>query len=252
METEEGYLVRFGMMGHVGRFHPDHGNHLALERGQTVVVETDRGIELGEVLLPLGLSTEAAATARRTLASAEAEDPELGRSPRRVSPRLLRCAGPDDLANARACEELRGERYALCNLILGESGWPVELIDVEPLLDRNMTVLHFLGPEDVDLPLLRARLRSRCTFDVIFEPLAATGATRDFEPERASPGGGCGSCSSGGGCGSSTDPFHDADGVSELNVPRAAVAACETASHSACSSCGVAKWRLARQHGQGG
>ena len=59
MEQEPAYLVRYGLMGHVGRFPLDLGTRLdaRIERGQTVVILTDRGVELGEVLVaPAGLA----------------------------------------------------------------------------------------------------------------------------------------------------------------------------------------------------
>jgi hypothetical protein len=161
MDGAYGILVRYGLMGHVGRFRPEPGTGLELERGQAVVIETDRGTELGEVL-----------------ASLPAPQP-AGQAP--VSHRLVRPAGPADLASASAAEDLRGERYALCTEILGEEGWPVDLIDVEPLLDRTTTVLHVLGPEDLDLKVLRARLRSRCSFDVVLETWGAVGTRGEEE-----------------------------------------------------------------------
>ncbi|MCA1686937.1 MAG: signal peptidase, partial [Planctomycetia bacterium] len=46
---ERSYLIRYGMMGQVGRFAADPGT--GYERGQTVVVRSHRGAELGEVLI---------------------------------------------------------------------------------------------------------------------------------------------------------------------------------------------------------
>jgi hypothetical protein len=224
MESALGFLVRYGVMGHVGRFRSDPGSGLVLERGQAVVVETDRGTELGEVLVPAA-----------------------GQPP---PDRLLRPAGPVDLANARAAEDLRGERYFLFSRILGEEGWPVELIDVEPLLDRSTTILHVLGPADVDLTVLRAHLRSRCDFDVVLEPWGAASPRGDAEPGREQADAGCGSCGAGGGCGSCS--AHPRRSTAVMTEPAQSdvqqVGHCTTLSHSACSSCGVAQWRLAAKH----
>ena len=41
---------------------------------------------------------------------------------------------------------MRAERFDLCGRILGEKAGPLELIDVETLLDENTTVIHYLGP----------------------------------------------------------------------------------------------------------
>ena len=44
------HVVRFGAMGHLGRFHsPDATRY---PRGSEVILRTSRGLELGEVLAP--------------------------------------------------------------------------------------------------------------------------------------------------------------------------------------------------------
>ena len=48
---EKSYLIRYGVMSHVGRFPALPTCDHSLERGQLVVIQTDRGLELGEVLI---------------------------------------------------------------------------------------------------------------------------------------------------------------------------------------------------------
>src|SRR5271156_5341123 len=48
---EKSYLIRYGVMSHVGRFPVLPTCDRSLERGQLVVIQTDRGLELGEVLI---------------------------------------------------------------------------------------------------------------------------------------------------------------------------------------------------------
>src|SRR3954449_12873884 len=88
------YLVRYGLMGRVGKFTADSAG---LDRGQTVVVRSHRGTELGEVLagLPPG---------------------SAGDLPP-ASARILRAAGPDDLERARVAESHRSDRFALCQRV---------------------------------------------------------------------------------------------------------------------------------------
>ncbi len=76
---EPAYLIRYGVMGYVGRFRASPDGIGPLERGQSVVIQTDRGVELGEVLIPLD----------------EAGDSRVGEQ------RVLRAAGPDDLDRSR-------------------------------------------------------------------------------------------------------------------------------------------------------
>ena len=66
--VEKSYLIRFGIMSHVGRFMPLPTCEEPLERGQFVVIQTDRGLELGEILLagdPGALHAETGRTYRR-------------------------------------------------------------------------------------------------------------------------------------------------------------------------------------------
>ena len=185
------YLVRYGLMHHVGRFHAEAGPY---DRGQAVVVRSPRGIELGEVLTPL-------ATA-----------PPPGPTPAI----LLRAAGPDDFERARLAEQDRPRRLAACERLFRDGVWPLELIDVEPLLDGRRTVLHYLGPHHLDAAGLLEAIRTSCGLDALLAPAG-------IDPEAAEPG--CGSCSDGG-CG---------------------VGGCGSADHGDCAGCAV-KDLVGRRH----
>ena len=74
-----------------------------------------------------------------------------------------------DIQDARRSERLRADRFTLCQRILDEGGWSIDLLDVEPLLDPGTTVLHILGPLDLNLADIRSAFRSRSDFDVLFE-----------------------------------------------------------------------------------
>ena len=86
MEQDPAYLVRYGLMGHVGRFPLDLSRRIEAKigRGQTVVILTDRGVELGEVLVAPGRSSPP-----RDNASESREGAELGSSTRAAD------AGPE-------------------------------------------------------------------------------------------------------------------------------------------------------------
>ena len=164
------YLVRYGVSHHVGRFVAEDG--ASYPRGAAVVIRSARGTELGEVLA--GSPMEAPAPA-------------------------MRAAEPADLSRAREAESDRLRRLSACEAIFRDGRWPVDLIDVEALLDDGRTVLHYLGPHRLDASGLRQVLRDRCGLDVVLEPVG-----RDVPEEADDPAednGGCGSCSSGGGCG---------------------------------------------------
>ena len=225
MEREAGYLVRYGSMGHVGIFAIDPPASFAPRRGQDVVIRTHRGEEVGELLVRV-----------------EASSPQA--DPGSALPRLVRPATSADLERARRCTTMRAERFALCGRILDEEGWPLELIDVETLLDQDTTVIHYLGPRDLDLALLRARFRSTSGFDVVFEPAGFDPGSGPAVPDLV-PGGGaarrCGDCDcSGGGCGTIAD---EASAVPDAGPRTAGLPADPDgrSAHHACSSCGIAK-----------
>ena len=170
------YHVQYGLARQVGRF---IGGSAPYDRGQTVVLATRRGTELGIVIAeagPAAVSPESAA--------------------------ILRPVGPDDLARARHAEAQRHLRFDACRRVFDEGAWPIEPIDVEPLLDDDRAVLHYLGPHRLDLVGLRAALRVSCGLDLVFEPVGRDVPDAEPEPE-AEPDHGCGHCGSeGGGCGS--------------------------------------------------
>lgn len=182
---ERSYLIRYGMMGQVGRFAADPGE--VYGRGQAVVVRSHRGTEMGEVLI-------------ETPVGSAADVPPAGTA------RVLRAAGPGDVDRARLAGRERDERFAVCERVFGNGVWPIELIDVEALLDDRRTVLHYLGPHRLDVSGVLAAFREVCDLDVMLQPVGrdlpdedVSAAESDPEPEHA-----CGSCSSsgGGGCGS--------------------------------------------------
>lgn len=167
------YLVRYGLMHHVGRFSAEPG--ASHGRGEPVVVRSRRGTELGEVLAEL--------------AGTDASAPPL------------RVAGPRDFERARLAQCDRPRRLAACEGIFRDGRWPLELVDVEPLLDDARTVLHYLGPHRMDASGLLQALRDRCGLDVVLEPVGRD-VPDDVEEDGDPDDHGCGSCSSGGGgCG---------------------------------------------------
>jgi cell fate regulator YaaT (PSP1 superfamily) len=169
------YWVRYGLMRRVARFDADRD---AFQRGDTVVVRSTRGTELGEILAPVTAFGSAGG----------------------IGSRILRIAGTDDLDRAHRAELDRPRRFDACDRVFRDGVWPLELIDIEPLLDDRRTVLYYLGPHHLETEGLMNAFREACGLDVSFEPLG-----RDEPAEEEMHGcGTCGEggCGSGGGCGS--------------------------------------------------
>lgn len=179
---ERSYLIRYGMMGQVGRFAADPGARY--DRGQTVVVRSHRGTEIGEVLIEVPVRSPA-------------EIPPTGTA------RVLRAAGPGDVERARQAERERDDRFAACERVFSNGLWPIELIDVEPLLDDRRTVLHYLGPHRLDVSGVLAAFRAACDLDVMLQPVGRDLPDEDTSAGEPEPEHACGTCGSGGGgCGS--------------------------------------------------
>lgn len=214
--TESAYLIRYGVMGYVGRFRAAPECAGPLDRGQTVVIESDRGVELGEVLIAL-------------------DDAGAARAPEQR--RVIRPASGDDMERSRRAAAARPDRFELCRRVLEQEGWPWDLVDVEPLLDDGVAVVQYLGPHRLDVAAIRARFRMTCGLDVVLEPVGA-----DLDEADEPAGGGCGSghCG-GGGCGGG-------GGGAATESPAAAVASgCGTSPHAGCDSCGLSRLAAGRR-----
>ena len=207
---ERSYLIRYGLMGLVGRFSADHGT--AFDRGQTVVVRSHRGTELGEVLV-------------------EAPDRSAAEVPHSATAHVLRPAGQDDIERAGLVSRTRDERFDACRRVFEGGVWPIDLIDVEPLLDDRRTVLHYLGPHRLDVTGVLAAFRDATDLDVMLQPVGRDVPDDERDPDPAddhdggscgSEGGGCGTggCgTSSGGCGTSSGGCSDC-GVQKLLASR--------------------------------
>src|SRR5205823_13629186 len=113
------YVVRHGQMRFLGEYAGLEGQDHP--RGQTVVVRSDRGTELGEVLC--------AATDRTALFL---ENPVRGA--------ILRVATAEDLAAEPRLAELQKHGLATCGELIGRRRLQMDLVDVEALFGRERMV----------------------------------------------------------------------------------------------------------------
>ena len=184
------YVVAFGKSGGLGCFTVVEA--MELNRGDRVVVQTGRGVELGEVLGPATLRQA------RLIGALTAGDI------------LRRCTTVDDTAQG----QLRRQADALfeaCRARAAQLALPMQILDVEVLLDGRHAIVQFLGGAEADAETLAATQLNDSGLEIRFENLAAP-APPDHE-EHASggcgkpdcgqtEGGGCTTCGSSGGCSS--------------------------------------------------
>lgn len=168
------YLVRYGTMGWVACF--GSVEKVECDYRDRVVVQTDRGIELGEVL----------ATPDENHGDAAAADN------RQPTGEVLRSLTPEDEEQARRLRDRPVPVFDECRRLLAERGLSVEVIDGEVLFDEQTVVLYYIGEPSTDLGRLTEELSRDRTEKVIFHPV--------FESAVEPAGGGEGGCGTGG-CG---------------------------------------------------
>jgi hypothetical protein len=185
--NEPEYLLSYGVRGDFGRFRS--ARPLECRRGDRAVVRSPRGLELAQVLRP-------------------AQPGHAHFLPNTSVGRLLRLA---DAADERAAAEMAGRAGALFERgrgLLVELALPLELIDVEVLLDGEQAVLHHLRWADADLRPFVSALSKAFGLQIVLQDLTHSAAAEQDEPEHGCGRAGCGSggCGSGGcgsgGCGS--------------------------------------------------
>ena len=173
------YLIQYGRPGFVGRF----SSALQLARGERVVLQSPRGVELGEVLVALS---------DRFASSQDGE--------------VLRVATLDDDGEvlqfeARAQELLRAASDGVVRFDL-----PLAFVDVEVTLD-SIAILHALPWDECDATSLLDDLAIR--FGLLVRLLDLSRAVVPGEeqshggcgkPGCGSESGGCSTCGTGGGC----------------------------------------------------
>ena len=122
------WIVRHGAMRFLGEFDPGDG---AFVRGQEVVVRTDRGLELGQILCPATPHTIAMLS-----------EPTAGR--------ILRTLTPEDQAARERLQQLEEQELDNCCNFVAQRKLQMELVDVEHLFGGERIVFYFLAEKRVD------------------------------------------------------------------------------------------------------
>jgi cell fate regulator YaaT (PSP1 superfamily) len=123
------YVVRYGRMRFLGEYKglPDCEH----ARDQQVVVRSDRGIELGDVLCPVSEKT-----------SRFLPNPAQGE--------ILRVATPEDLEQETRLAEDRNPVFATCHELIAKRHLQMNLVDVELIHGRERVVFYYLAEKRVD------------------------------------------------------------------------------------------------------
>jgi cell fate regulator YaaT (PSP1 superfamily) len=122
-------IVRHGAMRFLGTF--DTEPEATFRRGDHVVVRTDRGLEVGDVLC------EASARAIEFLA-----EPTHGR--------IVRCLTDEDRATLASLHEAEHRELEACQGFVAQRRLQMELVDVEHLFGGERIIFYFLAEKRVD------------------------------------------------------------------------------------------------------
>jgi cell fate regulator YaaT (PSP1 superfamily) len=122
------FIARHGAMRSLGEFEADEA---AYARGQAVIVRTERGLEVGDVLCE--------ATPRAVQLIAE---PTHGQIIRRLS--------PEDTQEVTRLQDCERQEFATCRQLIGERNLQMELVNVEHLFGGERIVFYFLAEKRVD------------------------------------------------------------------------------------------------------
>jgi cell fate regulator YaaT (PSP1 superfamily) len=133
------YIVRHGAMRLLGEFAAPPRATFA--RGQRVVVRSDRGQELGDLLCP---STPEA----------------VSHLPEPTHGEIVRLANDDDRQRDQQLKENSKKHFVTAGRLIAEHRLAMQLVDVEPLFGGERIIFYFLAEKRVDFrELVRSMAR---------------------------------------------------------------------------------------------
>lgn len=154
-------VVRYGLMGQVGEF--DHDLETPPTQGTKVVIRTERGVELGEIVAPIDTEEYICAVGRQKLEDylkAAGSD-----YPFKRGGKILRKANQQDIIDQRHLTDSAGEEAAFCRDQIRKLNLAMKLVAVEHLLGGERIVFYFSSETRVDfrelVRLLAGQYRTR-------------------------------------------------------------------------------------------
>jgi len=147
-------IVRYGLMRHLGQFR--HSLNSEPLPGTELVVRTDRGVELGEVVANVGEATHFGIVAKQELEGylrANGEDFPFCREGK-----VLRKANQQDVIDQKHLRSSAKDEAAFCRKQIDELNLEMKLISVEHLLGGERIIFSFSAENRVDFRELVRRL----------------------------------------------------------------------------------------------
>lgn len=138
------YVVRYGLLRNLGVMASRAESEY--RRGMQVIVRTDRGLEVGQVLCAV-------------------VDDALSDLDGNPSGQVVREVLPDDINEINRLDNSRADKLSACQRHIDKLGLAMKLIDIEQLFGRERIVVYYLAEERVDfrelVKLLAAEFQTR-------------------------------------------------------------------------------------------
>ena len=140
-------LVRYGKMKAVGWFEHKEANIPKLPC--RVVIKTERGLELGEIVGQL--CPYKAGQFKMTQQQVEQyyKDSEIEYT-NEVVGQVVRLGGPDDISEEKHLEKIAAEEMEYCRKVAREEKLPMKIVDVEHIFGGERIIFYFMSEGRVD------------------------------------------------------------------------------------------------------
>ncbi len=150
-------VARYGIMRSIGEFR--HNSKTPLLRGTKLVIRTERGVELGEVIAPVCDECDSMhLTADKLKEFIRQNGSDY---PFRRDGRVLRLANPQDVIDYRHLEQSAKEAATYCRQEIREMKLDMKLVSVEHLLGGERLVFFFAAEHRVDFRDLVRKLAAQ-------------------------------------------------------------------------------------------
>ncbi len=150
-------IARYGAMRSIGEFR--HNSATPLPRGTKLVIRTERGVEFGEVVVPVCAECDGLHLTSERLKEFIRENGS--EYPFRRDGRVLRLANPQDVIDYRHLQQSAREAATYCRQEIRAMSLGMKLVAVEHLLGGERLVFFFAAEHRVDFRDLVRKLASQ-------------------------------------------------------------------------------------------
>lgn len=140
-------LVRYGRMNSLGWF--EHREHYIPKVPNRVVIKTDRGLEIGQLVGQLCPYKAGQFRLSREQIRKYFDETDVDVSVKPTG-RFIRYATADDLSEERHLRKIAEEELKSCRRFAGEMKLPMKIVDVEHIFGGERIIFYFMSDGRVD------------------------------------------------------------------------------------------------------